>query len=741
MANEVFGRGWLFGANLMVGCVQSRSSVGIIWNKSMRKFLCLAIASTFLAGQPVVVEPVMAQNLFERLFPRAVERRRQRVYQQQLQREQQIRAYNRQIQRERAAAARRAAPKIAKVKASKFKTYVPRKLAAVRFASLAATFEAHDRKLVAAQEARLRQVQPANDQRQGSVSVPVVLASQLDSEAPIDQLQTGVVRETVAPVPVEVAPTVPVPTVDESGIADIRLSAGSAQLKDLKLRAGPALGKALVKFYKANPEFLWLDGEGRPNAKADRVMRELARADEYGLRAEDYSMPLMDVVDQNDRDARLRAALQFEFSTTMAALRYMQDARHGLVDPNRISGYHDFKGLQLDFENSLQILADSELPVEAMVSAHPREKAFEAMRRELATLRTASEGYEGISIQSGTFIRPGQSNDQLSNIVESIRRMGDEDLQATHFDVFMQDHSDGAYSDEVVAMVRDFQRSVSLKPDGIVGKNTIARMTSDDPNVKLNKVLFAMERLRWHPDQLGNRHVFINQPAYNASYINNGAVELSMRTVVGKNSNQTNFFHDEIEYVEFNPYWGIPRSILVNEMLPKLRNNASYFDNLGYEMTDVRGRAVWSSEVNWYSVGADFPYNVRQPPGRKNALGELKIMFPNKHSIYMHDTPAKSLFKRDKRAFSHGCVRLAEPRKMAAAVLGTTIDQVEDRLFGGANNRQKLSAKIPVYVSYFTAWPNEAGKVNYYGDMYGRDKALAKAMAMEAEAREKAKEV
>ncbi|MEM9734838.1 MAG: L,D-transpeptidase family protein [Pseudomonadota bacterium] len=726
----------------------------------MRKLLCIALASTFLVGAPVVapvlVQPVEAQTLFDRLFPRTAQRRRERLYRQQLQREREIRAYNREIRRQRQAAQRKRAPKIARVQSSKFKKYAPRKLSPVRLTSLTKAFAAHDRKLVEAEQARLQAV----PQRQGSLpqngfavgnavaggaalTGAVVLASQaqesLAAERPIDELQTGVIGPPMAPqVP---APQTVEPVEPEPQLADIRLSAGGDLLKGLKLRAGPALGKAMVNFYKANPEFLWLDGEGKPNEKAAAVMRVLAGADEYGLRLEDYSMPLMDGVDENDRAARLRAALQFEFSTTMAALRYMQDARHGVVDPNRISGYHDFKGLQLDFANSLQTLAESELPAEAMLAAHPQDKAFEAMRKELANLRQAAQGYESITIKRGTFIRPGQTNDQVANIVESIRRMGNGELMAKHADVFAQDHSAGQYTTQVAEMVRDFQKSVNLKPDAIVGKNTIARMKSDDPNVKLNKVLFAMERLRWHPDRLGSRHVFINQPAYKASYINGGEVQLSMRTVVGKKSNQTNFFYDEIDYVEFNPYWGIPRSILVNEMLPKLRRNPSYFDNLGYEMTDVRGNPVWSSEVNWYQVGADFPYNVRQPPGAKNALGELKIMFPNKHSIYMHDTPAKSLFKRTKRAYSHGCVRLAEPRKMAAAVLGTSMEKIEDRLFGGVNNRMNLKTKVPVYVSYFTAWPTEAGTMNYYADMYERDKALGKAMEMEGQARAKAKQV
>ncbi len=193
--------------------------------------------------------------------------------------------------------------------------------------------------------------------------------------------------------------------------------------------------------------------------------------------------------------------------------------------------------------------------------------------------------------------------------------------------------------------------------------------------------------------------------------------------------------------MEYNPYWGIPRSILVNEYLPKLRGNASYFDQRDYEITNVRGTPISSANVNWYGVGEDFPYNVRQRPGPKNALGELKIMFPNKHSIYMHDTPAKSLFKQQQRAFSHGCVRLADPRAMAAAVLGSDITSISGQLADGENKQQRLSRKIPVYVAYFTAWPDSDGNIKFYGDMYGRDAALDKAMAKEHVARQRARDV
>ncbi len=263
-------------------------------------------------------------------------------------------------------------------------------------------------------------------------------------------------------------------------------------------------------------------------------------------------------------------------------------------------------------------------------------------------------------------------------------------------------------------------------------------MTSEN---KREKVVLAMERLRWHPDTLGSTHVFINQPAYRATLIRGGQPELTMRAIVGKVSNQTNFFHDTIDYVEYNPYWGVPKSILVNEMLPKLRSNPGYLDQRDYEITTLSGRPVSGWNVDWWGVGGNFPYNVRQRPGPKNALGELKIMFPNKHHIYMHDTPSRNLFQRDARALSHGCVRLADPKAMAAAVLGSTRDDVQSRISSGRNNTQKLQRKMPVYVAYFTAWPEADGTVNYFGDIYGRDDALAKAMSLTRQARAQASNI
>ena len=164
-------------------------------------------------------------------------------------------------------------------------------------------------------------------------------------------------------------------------------------------------------------------------------------------------------------------------------------------------------------------------------------------------------------------------------------------------------------------------------------------------------------------------------------------------------------------------------------MIPKLAQNPSYLDQAGYEVTTLKGRQVSSASVDWYAVAAkEQSINVRQYPGRSNALGEVKILFPNKHHIYMHDTPAKNLFSKDVRAFSHGCIRLHDPKAMAAAVLGKSKDYVSSRIGQGQNDQERVDGDLPVYVSYFTAWPEADGSMGYYTDIYDRDMHLLKAL-------------
>lgn len=502
-------------------------------------------------------------------------------------------------------------------------------------------------------------------------------------------------------------------------------------LAETKVRATDPVAKAVEAWYAQAKPLLWVSGR-QINDRARTVLDALSKADAVGLDPADYRVAVPPLnFDAADTDARDRALMQFELELSVKALTYAQDAVRGRIDPNKLSGYHDFKRKDVDLAAVLKLMSMSPNAGAYLVSRNPANPQFTAFKAELERLKAeeASEG-DAVRINLVGLLKPGQSNPELANIVAAIRKRGSEALLATHSTTLQMYQNTPEYAPELVAMVEEFQKEAGLKPDGVIGQATVSRLVGVSSASKIDKLVVAMEQMRWLPKDLGSRYVFINQPAYTAYYADQGREQLSMRVVVGGRNTQTYFFNDEIETVELHPYWGVPGSIIINEMLPKLRNDPSYLDRLGYEVT-YNGQRVSSSEIAWSDTSK---IGVRQPPGSDNALGELKILFPNTHSIYMHDTPQKSFFKKDMRALSHGCIRLAEPRVMAAAVLGTTVDDVAKQL-GKSGNRALSVPKVPVYVSYFTAWPDKDGVVRYYDDVYGRDAYTQKAFAATNKAR------
>ncbi|MDR6818874.1 murein L,D-transpeptidase YcbB/YkuD [Neorhizobium sp. 2083] len=546
--------------------------------------------------------------------------------------------------------------------------------------------------------------------------------------------------------------------VKTAGFAAISATDGSRLIAEAKVSAPAEIATALEAFYAKAAQPVWISG-GDVNEKARGVLALFERAGEYGLEPADYILPVpalttASVAAPTDAatpvnasatamavatgaastpapvaaaDSHDRALMQFELALSEKVLVFAQDMMRGRIDPNKLSGYHDFK--RKDVKLSLVLpFAQTGTDVAAYLQGlAPQGPQFQALKAELATLRAAAAN-DGprISLPNDILLKPGKSSPDMASIIAAIQHTGSEALKTKHAATFAAYQQTPDYTPELVEVVKSFQAEVGLKADGVIGNATVRRMVGHTSKDKIEKVEVAMEQARWLPDDLGQRYVFINQPAFMVYYHDRGAEQFSMRVVVGGKANQTYFFQDEIETVEFNPYWGVPQSIIINEMLPKLRQDPSYLDRLGYEVS-IGGKAVPSSSVNWF--GSTEKVSVRQPPSSDNALGDLKILFPNSHAIYMHDTPSKSFFQRDMRALSHGCVRLAEPRKMAAAVLGTTIDDVNGRIAAGQNVATKVPVKIPVYVSYFTAWPNKDGKVEYFDDVYGRDDATVKAFA------------
>ncbi len=486
------------------------------------------------------------------------------------------------------------------------------------------------------------------------------------------------------------------------------------------------VAKAIETFYAGHEGFVWISGDA-PNAAAKAALDVLGQAASVGLDPQDYAVAVpSDTFDSGDMAAREKALVEFEIQLSAATLTYIADTVRGRIDPNRISGYHDFKRKDVNLTGKLENIARSHDVAAYLNSQTPSGPEFLALKNELKTLEARTGDAPRIVIAPGTLLKPGISNPELANVVAGIRQKGSDALKVEHALTLSAYQGTPDYTPELVALIEGFQKENGLKPDGIVGKASIRILTGGDTTEsRIDKVRIAMEQARWLPADLGSRYVFINQPAFMVYYHDQGAEQFSMRVVVGSKANQTYFFEDEIQTVEFNPYWGVPQSIIINEMLPKLRNDPGYLDRLGYQV-ELGGRPVSSYDVNWN--GSTTGVAVRQPPSSDNALGELKILFPNSHAIYMHDTPSKSFFKKDQRALSHGCVRLADPRRMAAAVLGTTVEDVAKEIAGGRNKGVSVPQKIPVYVSYFTAWPNKDGSVEYFDDVYERDMYMGRAL-------------
>lgn len=505
-------------------------------------------------------------------------------------------------------------------------------------------------------------------------------------------------------------------------------------LSAVKVNATADVAAVVEDYYKSGKPLIWVSETGVTD-QARVAMTALAAADVAGLAPADYAVALPSgATDPADPDKAAKELARFELALSAKLLTYVSDTVRGRIDPNKLSGYHDFKRKSVNLKPVLNMARLSPDVGAYIRSRDPDNAQFTAMKTELARLKAEDiqAGGVTVTIAPGTLLKPGQSNPELANILAVIKAQASDAFKAQHGAVLDSYAGTPEYTPELVALVEAFQQEKGLKPDGVIGRATIRTLTGHSNAEKIEKLVVAMEEIRWLPADFGQRYVFINQPAYMAYYYNEGREQLSMRIVVGSKSNQTYFFQDMIQTVEFNPYWGVPKSIIVNEMLPKLRQDPSYLDRTGYEVA-VNGKVMPSSAVNWF--GSTNNISVRQPPSSDNALGDLKILFPNAHAIYMHDTPSKSFFMRDMRALSHGCVRLAEPRKMAAAVLGVTEQQVDAEIAAGKNVAEKVTAKIPVYIAYFTAWPNKDGAVEYFDDVYDRDIAVGKAFDATTKAR------
>ena len=331
------------------------------------------------------------------------------------------------------------------------------------------------------------------------------------------------------------------------------------------------------------------------------------------------------------------------------------------------------------------------------------------LNKQYYLLKVALEYYQKIAKQGGwdsiqvpkdfKSLKLKDSSDLVLNIRKRLVLTGD----------IKEDSGSSLYDANLATNILNFQRRHGFLADKIIGRNTIEAMNVSIED-RIKTIMINMERCRWiSPDiSKDKEYIVVNIPAYQLIYIKNDSVALRSDVVVGTTMHQTVIFSGKLKYIVFSPYWNIPQSIIKNEVIPGIKKNSNYLANHNME---------WNNG------------QVRQKPGIRNSLGLIQFIFPNSNNIYLHDTPSKSLFQRENRAFSHGCIRVAKPKELAESILANdskwTPAKIEEAMNNGTEKWYPLNQEIPVYIGYFTAWMGRDGNLNFYKDVYKRDAQLA----------------
>ena len=481
-----------------------------------------------------------------------------------------------------------------------------------------------------------------------------------------------------------------------------------------------ATAEAVEKFYEQHGNLpAWVDAQGY-NAKAKQVIAEIKRAGDWGLNPAEYAAG--DIGQSPLTNAKLAEA---ELSMTRAAVHYAHDAHVGRFDPQRISELIDLMSAPPNATAVLAGLTDASNPAEFLASFNPHHPEFERLRQKYLELRGNVSELANQRIPDGPRLRPGDSSADIP-------------LIRARLHVFAPANSNRETYDEVLAVaVKDFEDKYGFRNDGIITsalRRVLNQVQLAQPakGAQIEKILANMERWRWLPEELGATYVFDNIPEYVTRVVKDGQVIHQARIVVGKPDTPTPVFSNSMKYVEFHPFWRLPDSIKVKEILPSIANGGSgALARRGLKMA-YQGKEVNPATVNFGTTDIR-AYEIFQPPGPGNALGDVKFMFPNHYDVYMHDTPSKDLFADNVRAFSHGCMRVQNPQKFAEVVMGEANGWSNERLkqqFADVTNQQvPLDHPLPVHVTYFTVRAAADGQLSFIDDVYGHDRRVTFALA------------
>ena len=479
----------------------------------------------------------------------------------------------------------------------------------------------------------------------------------------------------------------------------------------LSIAEAAAADDGIAAFYRARDYVPLWAGEGAA-ARRTAFLTALSQVTDHGLPADRYDIEAIKLMFADVRSQRDLGILDVQL--TKMLLSYARDIQTGILTPSKIDAGFVLTVPLRDGSVTLERFAASDSPAAFLRDLAPESPEYaRLMRAKLSLEADLRAGGWGPKVTASK-LEAGNDGEQVIALRNRLIAMG-----------FLPRTPSAIYDENLTRAVEVFQSDNGITPDGVAGESTIAEInrTIED---RIKSIVVAMERERWMNSPRGDRYVWVNLADFSAQIRDQDKVTFETRAVIGadQGDRRSPEFSDQMELMVINPTWSVPRSITVKEYLPMLQRNPYAAGHL--RITDRRGRTVSRDAVDFtaYTAG-NFPFAMSQPPSDGNALGKVKFLFPNKWNIYLHDTPAKNLFGKEVRAFSHGCIRLAAPFEFAYTLLARQTDDPEGffaaKLKSGAETPVNLEQPIPVHITYRTAFTDAKGNLQFRRDIYGRD--------------------
>lgn len=498
-------------------------------------------------------------------------------------------------------------------------------------------------------------------------------------------------------------------------IEQLRFS-GQLSLGDVDI----ASGELLAEFYeRRNFNTAW-----NAPAQIDALLAAIESSYLEGFNPADYHLDKVrkgQALLSTELTTQARAVIDLALTDSLIRLGYHH--RFGKVNPYNLDPHWNFvrKLSDRDPVDILQQAIDSADVEQTLESLFPQVPMYTELQNALATYRQLAEQGGWPTVADGPTIKPGATDVRLpairARLLVTNELMKTSATQAT------------VYGESLQQAVRRFQFRHGLDEDGVIGPATLAALNVPVSR-RVDQLRASLERARWVMHSVTDDYIVVNVAGFTARLVRDQQTVWETRVQVGSEYHQTPVFRDEMKYVVLKPTWTVPYSIATKEMLPRIQREADYFEKRDFDIKNRDGELVTADSIDWQSLSrGNFGYTFVQRPGPNNALGQVKFIFPNEHSVYLHDTPSKALFDKAKRAFSHGCIRVEQPMELAQLLLA---DKGWDSERIAANKETEtvfLSQPLTVLIMYWTASVLPDGTVQFFNDIYDRDDAVLEALA------------